>query len=47
MLHVQVVSEDAQGKDGYGEPVAAETAVTAEELGYDFVVVFYLPLIKL
>jgi len=38
---VQVVAEDAEGEDGYGEGIAAETRVAPEELGYDFVVVFW------
>ena len=41
-LDVQVVAEDAEREDGYGEAVAAVTGVTAEELGYSFVVVFWV-----
>lgn len=38
---VQVVAEDAEGEDGYGKGIAAQAGVAAEELGYDFVVVFW------
>ena len=39
-LYVQVVSEDTQGEDGYGERIASKARVTTEELRDDFVVIF-------
>jgi hypothetical protein len=40
MVNVQVVAEDTQREDGYGEAIAAKTCITAKQLGDDLVVVF-------
>jgi hypothetical protein len=40
MLYVQVVSEYSQREDGHSQRIAAESWVTAEQLGNHFVVVF-------
>jgi hypothetical protein len=39
MLYVQVVSEDSQREDGYSQRIAAESWVTAKQLGNHFVMV--------
>lgn len=40
MYNVQVVPEDAEQEDGYGQGIAAEACITTEELGDDLAVVF-------
>jgi len=39
-LYVQVVSEDTQREDGYGERIASKSRVATEKLCDNFVVVF-------
>jgi hypothetical protein len=39
-LYVQVVAEDAQREDGYGERIASKSRVATEQLRNDLVVVF-------
>lgn len=39
-LHVQVVPEDTQRKDGHSECIATKSRVTTEDFCNDFVVVF-------
>jgi hypothetical protein len=46
VVDVQVVAEDAEREDGYGETIAAISRVTAEDLGDGLVVVFYVLLTR-
>jgi hypothetical protein len=40
VVNVQVVAEDTEREDGYGEAIAAIARITAEDLGDGLVVVF-------
>jgi hypothetical protein len=46
VVDIQVVAEDAEREDGYGETIAAISCVAAEDLGDGLFVVFYVLLTR-